>query len=63
MNMSKWKSALLTFVSIFVLYAAYMWFIKENHDLPQLLLESLLFGGVLTVLSTGLDVVKSKFVR
>lgn len=61
--MKSWKSTLFLFLSVFVLYAVYMWFVKETHDVSRLLLESVLFSGVLTVISTVLDVLRSRFNR
>ena len=58
--MKNWKSALVLFVSIFMLYTIYMWFVKENHDVPRVLLESVVFSGILTILSTCLDMLKGK---
>jgi hypothetical protein len=60
---SNWRSALILFVSVFALYAIYLWLVKENHDLPRVLLESLGFSGVLTVVSTILDVLRGKFLK
>ena len=58
--MKNWKSALVLFVSIFMLYTIYMWFVKENHDVLRVLLESVVFSGILTILSTCLDMLKGK---
>ena len=59
-GMKNWKSALVLFVSIFMLYTIYMWFVKENHDVLRVLLESVVFSGILTILSTCLDMLKGK---
>ena len=61
--MSQMKSALILFVSIFVLYALYVWFVMENHDISKLLLESLFFSGLITVISTSLDILRNKFTK
>ena len=61
--MGKWKSVLVLFFTIFLLYAVYMWFVQENHDVVRVLLESVIFSGVLTVLSSTLDVLKGKFLK
>ena len=61
--MKKWQSALVLFVSVFVLYAVYMWFVKGSRDVSALMVESLLFSAALTVVSTVLDVFRGKVSR
>ena len=61
--MKKWQSTLVLFLSVFVLYALYLWFVKESQDLPRLLLESLGFSALLTIISTTMDALRSRFTK
>ena len=61
--MKNWKSALVQFISIFLLYTIYMWFVKENHEILRILVESAFFSGILTILSTCLDTLKGKLFK